>query len=70
MSQEVVVRGGAGGVGFSGLLTIVFIILKLVGVIQWSWLWVLCPIWIGFGIFLVVVVGIGVVALIVYLIDR
>lgn len=25
------------------LLTIVFIVLKLVGVINWSWLWVLCP---------------------------
>lgn len=32
--------------GFFGLLTIVFIILKLVNVIQWSWLWVLSPLWI------------------------
>ena len=29
-----------------GLLTIVFIVLKLCGVISWSWLWVLSPIWI------------------------
>lgn len=35
-----------GGVGFTGLLTIVFIVLKLLGVIQWSWVWVLSPIWI------------------------
>ncbi len=35
-----------GGVGFTGLLTIVFIVLKLLGVISWSWLWVLSPIWI------------------------
>jgi hypothetical protein len=35
-------------VGFAGLLTIVFIVLKLTGVIAWSWLWVLAPIWIGF----------------------
>lgn len=35
-----------GGVGFAGLLTIVFIALKLLGVIQWSWVWVLSPIWI------------------------
>lgn len=34
------------GVGFTGLLTIVFIVLKLVGIIQWSWVWVLAPIWI------------------------
>lgn len=38
--------GKSGGVGFFGLLTIVFITLKLVGVIQWSWFWVLSPIWI------------------------
>lgn len=36
----------SGGIGFSGLLTIVFIVLKLVGVITWSWWWVLSPIWI------------------------
>jgi len=34
------------GISFCGLLTIVFIVLKLVGVIQWSWIWVLSPIWI------------------------
>ncbi len=36
-----------GGVGFTGLLTIVFIVLKLMGVITWSWWWVLSPIWIS-----------------------
>ncbi len=36
----------SGGVGFIGLLTIAFIVLKLCGVIKWSWLWVLSPIWI------------------------
>ena len=35
-----------GGVGFTGLLTIVFIVLKLLGFITWSWVWVLSPIWI------------------------
>lgn len=39
-------NGSAGGVGFTGLLTIVFIALKLCGVINWSWVWVLSPIWI------------------------
>ncbi len=34
----------SGGIGFSGLLTIVFIVLKLVGKIDWSWWWVLAPI--------------------------
>ena len=34
------------GIGFLGLLTILFIALKLIGVISWSWWWVLSPIWI------------------------
>ena len=33
------------GVGFLGLLTIAFIVLKLCGVIDWSWWWVLAPLW-------------------------
>ena len=33
-------------VGAIDLLTIAFIVLKLTGVINWSWLWVLSPIWI------------------------
>ena len=36
-------ENSSGGIGFFGLLTIVFIILKLCGVITWSWLWVLSP---------------------------
>lgn len=36
----------SGGIGFIGLLTIVFIVLKLTGVIAWSWVWVLAPLWI------------------------
>jgi hypothetical protein len=35
------------GIGFVGLLTIVFITLKLLGKISWSWLWVLSPLWIS-----------------------
>ena len=42
------------GVGFTGLLTIIFIILKLIGKISWSWWWVLSPLWITFGIVLVI----------------
>lgn len=33
-------------IGFFGLLTIVFIVLKLIKVIAWSWIWVFSPIWI------------------------
>ena len=38
----------SGGIGFTGLLTIVFVILKLLEKIDWSWWWVLSPLWISF----------------------
>jgi hypothetical protein len=31
----------------NGVLLVVFVVLKLVGVINWSWIWVLSPVWIG-----------------------
>ena len=48
-----------GGITFIGLLTIVFITLKLTGHITWSWWWVLAPIWLPFCI----VVGVLLIAL-------
>lgn len=47
-----------GGIGFTRLLTIAFIVLKLTGVIGWSWLWVLAPLWIGFGLLAVIIGGV------------
>ena len=47
--------GKSGGLGVSGVLTIVFVVLKLVGVIDWSWVWVLAPLWIGAAIGLLLV---------------
>ena len=52
------------GIGFTGLLTIVFIVLKLTGVINWSWLWVLSPLWIGFLLWVVIMIIIIVVVLV------
>lgn len=54
----------AGGIGFCGLLTIAFIILKLTGVISWSWLWVLAPIWIPTAIVLAVLLVVLIVVLV------
>jgi len=45
------------GIGFTGLLAIVFITLKLTHVIDWSWWWVLSPLWIGWGFAIGVVVA-------------
>ena len=50
-----------GGVGFCGLLAIAFIVLKLLGVISWSWIWVLAPIWIP-----VVIIGLILVFIILW----
>lgn len=52
-----------GGISFFGLLTIVFITLKLIGTIDWSWLWVLSPIWIPFAlVFLILLIQLTIAA--------
>lgn len=43
MSERSSAAGG--GVGFFGLLTLIFVTLKLTGFINWSWWWVLSPLW-------------------------
>ena len=53
------------GIGFGGLLTIAFIVLKLCGVIDWGWVWVLAPLWISFGLSLLIVIVCVIIALIV-----
>lgn len=50
----------SGGIGFTGLLTITFIVLKLCKVISWSWWWVLSPIWIV-AILVVVAIILGII---------
>ena len=49
--------GSSGGITFSGALLMIFIVLKLCGVIDWSWLWVLSPLWISAGIAVLIIVG-------------
>jgi hypothetical protein len=60
---------GGGGIGFVGLLTIVFITLKLTHVIAWSWWWVLSPLWISVAVVAVVAL-IGVIAAFVALLRK
>lgn len=56
-------NSGGGGIGFVGLLTIVFITLKLTRVIAWSWWWVLSPLWISVAL-------IGIIAVFVALLRK
>lgn len=44
----------SGGLGLGGVLTVVFVVLKLVGIINWNWWWVLSPIWISLAATLVI----------------
>lgn len=48
--------GPRGGMSIPTFVQVVLIALKLIDVIHWSWLWVLSPTWIGFGITLLVTV--------------
>lgn len=52
-------NSSSGGMGFAGMLAIVFIVLKLCHVIEWSWLWVLSPIWIEILIFIAIYIWIS-----------
>lgn len=42
------------GMGFLGGLTLLFIALKLTGVVAWSWMWVLAPLWIPWLVILII----------------
>ena len=53
-SQPRATAYASAGIGFNGLLTIAFIVLKLCKIIDWSWVWVLAPLWIEIAFFLVI----------------
>ena len=55
---------GEGGIGIVGMLTIIFLVLKLTGVITWSWWWVFAPLWIS----ALLVVGILLIILLVVIV--
>lgn len=49
-------KSSGGGLGFCGILAVVFIVLKLCKVISWSWVWVLCPLWGGLVLSVLIIV--------------
>ena len=51
----------SGGIGLFGVLGVVFVVLKLCGVIDWSWWWVTAPFWGPVALFLVVLAICGMV---------
>lgn len=54
----------SGGVSFCGLLTVLFIGLKLTGYITWPWLWVVSPLWLPLAIVLAVLAVVWVLAVV------
>ena len=53
----------SGGIGVCGLLTVLFIGLKLTHVIAWTWWWVLAPLWIPTAFIILVLIAIGLIAI-------
>lgn len=53
------------GLGFCEVLTLILIVLKLLGKISLSWLWVLAPLWISWGLAIIVILIIFIIAMII-----
>ena len=58
-------KAANGGMGLCGVLTTIFVVLKLIGVIDWPWVWVLAPFWISLilgviGIIIAIIFVIGI----------
>ncbi len=58
----------SGGISLSGLTFIVFLVLKLCGVIDWSWWWVTAPLWGPFALLIAVLVVYIIIAVIIALV--
>ena len=50
-------------VSYTGVLTLIFVVLKLCNVIDWSWWWVLCPIWISFALLFLFNIILGIISI-------
>jgi hypothetical protein len=62
MSTEKSAAATSSGIGLSGILTIIFVLAKLLGKISWSWWWVVSPLWISTLITLGIIGGVLVIA--------
>jgi len=49
-------KGIGCGTALALMLTVAFVILKLCNVIDWSWWWVVSPIWIYFGVVIIITI--------------
>lgn len=58
-----------GGLGLASVLTIIFIVLKCVGVIGWSWWWVFSPLWISVILVVIILIIVLFAAVIIAALD-
>ena len=56
MEKQIIYQGPS----VLSILLVAFIVLKLCGVITWSWLWVLSPLWIPIALVLVILLIVGI----------
>ena len=57
MEKQVIYQGP----GVLSILLVAFIVLKLCGVITWSWLWVLAPLWMPIALILIILLIVGII---------
>ena len=55
-------KGIGCGTALALMLTVAFVILKLCNVIDWSWWWVVSPIWIYFGVVIIITIIISLIS--------
>jgi len=60
----------SGGIGLTGILTIIFVLFKLFGKITWSWYWVFSPLIISTGLTLAVILVIFVIGILLAILDQ
>jgi len=57
-------------VNLTGILFVVFLVLKLTGVIDWSWWWITAPLWIGIASWIVILLIVLLIIFIAYIISE
>jgi len=60
--SKTIINNNSGKLGFCSILTLVFVIAKLTGHLDWTWLWVFSPLWLPLTVILSVF---GVIALLI-----
>lgn len=63
-------NNNSNGLSFGGVLCLIFITLKLTGLINWPWLWVLSPLWIGLIVVLLIIIISFIVFVVKEIIER